>query len=67
MNQMGSVAFGNLPVLFCISVALAYTKDSGVAAITAVVGFLVFNAIQLALVTPAYKPDGINIDHYTML
>jgi len=45
MNQMGSVAFGNLPILFCISVALAYTKDSGVAAITSVVGFLVFNAI----------------------
>jgi len=70
MNQMGSVAFGNLPVLFCISVALAYTKDSGVAAITAVVGFLVFNAIQLALITPVKPKDAVDptiIDHYTML
>ncbi|WP_434334498.1 PTS transporter subunit EIIC [Mycoplasma capricolum subsp. capricolum] len=49
MKTMGEVCFGNLPVLFCISVALAYTKDSGVAAITAVVGFLVFNGIQAPL------------------
>jgi len=69
MNQMGSVAFGNLPILFCISVALAYTKDSGVAAITSVVGFLVFNAIQGALLTPVEVRTGdrIQIDHYTML
>jgi len=75
MNQMGSVAFGNLPVLFCISVALAYTKDSGVAAITAVVGFLVFNAIQLSLITPHYikitdevtKVTTTSVDSYKML
>ncbi|WP_434341738.1 PTS transporter subunit EIIC [Mycoplasma putrefaciens] len=51
MKAMGEVCFGNLPVFFCISVALAYTKDSGIAALTAVVGFLVFNAIQSALLT----------------
>ncbi|WP_425270565.1 PTS transporter subunit EIIC [Mesoplasma tabanidae] len=49
LNKMGDVCFGNLPVLFCISVALAYTKDSGIAAITAVVGFLVMNGMQSAL------------------
>ncbi|AGY41287.1 PTS system, N-acetylglucosamine-specific IIA component PTS system, N-acetylglucosamine-specific IIB component PTS system, N-acetylglucosamine-specific IIC component [Mesoplasma florum W37] len=49
LNKMGDVCFGNLPVLFCISVALAYTKDSGIAAITAVVGFLVMNGMQAAL------------------
>jgi PTS system glucose-specific IIC component len=46
---MGDVAFGNLPILFAISTALAFTKDAGVAAITAVVGFLVLNGIQAAL------------------
>lgn len=51
MNKMGDVAFGNLPILFCISVAIAYTEDSGVAAITSVVGFLVLNGIQAALIT----------------
>ncbi|AOG60720.1 PTS system, glucose-specific IIBC component [Spiroplasma helicoides] len=49
MNTMGDVAFGNLPILFAISVAIAYTDDSGVSAITAVVGFLVMNGIQSAL------------------
>ncbi len=49
LNKMGDVCFGNLPVLFCISVALAYTKDSGIAALTAVVGFLVMNGMQAAL------------------
>ncbi|WP_100609831.1 PTS transporter subunit EIIC [Entomoplasma freundtii] len=49
LNKMGDVAFGNLPILFAISTALAFTKDAGVAAITAVVGFLVMNGIQAAL------------------
>ncbi|QGS51533.1 PTS transporter subunit EIIC [Spiroplasma tabanidicola] len=49
MNTMGDVAFGNLPILFAVSVAIAYTEDSGVAAITAIVGFLVMNGIQAAL------------------
>ncbi len=51
---MGNIAFGNLPVLFCISVAMAYTEDAGVAALTSVVGFLVFNAIQLSLLNEAF-------------
>ncbi|WP_400248818.1 PTS transporter subunit EIIC [Spiroplasma sp. ald] len=54
LNKMGDIAFGNLPVLFCISVAMAYTEDAGVAALTSVVRFLVFNAIQLSLLNEAY-------------
>lgn len=54
LNKMGDIAFGNLPVLFCISVATAYTEDVGVAALTSVVGFLVFNAIQFSLLNEAY-------------
>ncbi|WP_342256201.1 PTS transporter subunit EIIC [Spiroplasma endosymbiont of Poecilobothrus nobilitatus] len=54
LNKMGDIAFGNLPVLFCISVAMAYTEDAGVAALTSMVGFLVFNAIQLSLLNEAY-------------
>ncbi len=54
LSKMGDIAFGNLPVLFCISVAMAYTEDAGVAALTSVVGFLVFNAIQLSLLNEAY-------------
>ncbi|KAF5295789.1 hypothetical protein FQA39_LY12962 [Lamprigera yunnana] len=49
-------------------VALAYTKDAGVAAITAVVGFLVMNGMQAALIhanldpitgTPIKGSDGV--------
>ncbi|WP_211246838.1 PTS transporter subunit EIIC [Mesoplasma photuris] len=49
MNKMGDVCFGNLPILFTLSVAMAYTKDNGIAALTALVGFLVMNAMQAAL------------------
>ncbi|QQY78116.1 PTS transporter subunit EIIC [Mycoplasma mycoides subsp. capri] len=67
MGNMGDVCFGNLPVLFCISVALAYTKDSGVAAITAVVGFLVFNGVQAPLfIAPATKTND-KVFEYSLL
>lgn len=66
MNQMGSVAFGNLPILFAISVAIAYTEDSGVSAITAVVGFLVLNGIQAALIVPEYNAQNVLVS-YSML
>ncbi|WP_422397876.1 PTS transporter subunit EIIC [Spiroplasma endosymbiont of Atherix ibis] len=60
LNKMGDVCFGNLPVLFCISVALAYTKDSGIAALTAVVGFLVMNGMQAALLhTQTVDPSSV--------
>ncbi|WP_280123362.1 PTS transporter subunit EIIC [[Acholeplasma] multilocale] len=61
MNKMGDVAFGNLPILFAMSVAMAYTKDAGVAALTALVGFLVMNAMQAALLHPMYAADGTTI------
>ncbi|MDP4040527.1 PTS transporter subunit EIIC [Mycoplasma mycoides] len=67
MGNMGDVCFGNLPVLFCISVALAYTKDSGVAAITAVVGFLVFNGVQAPLfIAPAARTND-KVFEYSLL
>ncbi|WP_339023078.1 PTS transporter subunit EIIC [Spiroplasma endosymbiont of Crioceris asparagi] len=50
MNKMGNVAFANLPVFFAIAVAISFTGDSGVAALTAVLAFLVFNAFQTPLI-----------------
>lgn len=66
MGNMGDVCFGNLPVLFCISVALAYTKDLGVAAITAVVGFLVFNGVQAPLFTQG-QVQSDKVSEYSLL
>ncbi|AKX33748.1 PTS system, glucose-specific IIBC component [Spiroplasma litorale] len=65
LNTMGDVAFGNLPVLFCISVAIAYTNDSGVAAITSVVGFLAFNGLQSALLISSKYTDTYSVLWYS--
>ncbi len=48
-NQMGSVCFNNLPILFCISSVIAFTDDAGAAALAGIVAFLVFNAIIASL------------------
>ncbi|WP_342263285.1 PTS transporter subunit EIIC [Spiroplasma endosymbiont of Dromius quadrimaculatus] len=42
LKMMGDVPFANLPVLFAISVAIAFTNDAGVAGLTALIGFLIF-------------------------
>ena len=34
----GDMIFGNLPILFAVGIAIAYTEDSGVAGLAAVVG-----------------------------
>jgi len=38
MKTIGDVVFGNLPVLFAIGVAIAFTEDAGVAALSAFIG-----------------------------
>lgn len=45
LKMIGEVPFANLPVLFAISVAIAFTDDAGVAGLTALVGFLIFVAV----------------------
>lgn len=44
MEQSGGVIFGNLPLLFAIGVSLGFTKNDGVAALSSVVGYVVFLA-----------------------
>ena len=44
LNQMGSICFANLAVLFCISTVIAFSKDIGTATIAGLIAFLVFNA-----------------------
>ncbi|MGL4647581.1 MAG: glucose PTS transporter subunit IIA [Mycoplasmoidaceae bacterium] len=54
----GDVIFGALPVLFAIAIAIAFTKDAGPAALSALVGFLVFSGIQTALIQPVFGETG---------
>lgn len=44
MAQAGSVIFGNLPLIFAIGTALGLTKNDGVSALAATVGYLVMLA-----------------------
>lgn len=41
MAQAGGAVFGNLPIIFALGVAIGFTKNDGVAAVAAVVGFVV--------------------------
>lgn len=44
MSQSGNVIFDNLPLIFAIGTTLGLTENDGVAALAAVVGFLVLQA-----------------------
>ncbi len=38
MSSIGDVIFGNLPTLFCLGVAVAFSEEAGVAVFSALVG-----------------------------
>lgn len=44
MEESGDVIFGNLPILFAVGVALGLAGGEGVAALAALVGYLIMNA-----------------------
>ncbi len=46
----GNIIFGCLPVLFCIAIAITFTDDAGVAGLSAFVGWIVFCALQAAMI-----------------
>ncbi|WP_148713826.1 PTS glucose transporter subunit IIBC [Chitinolyticbacter meiyuanensis] len=51
MAQSGGAIFGNLPIIFAVGVALGLTENDGVAAIAAVVGFVVMIATMGVMAT----------------
>ena len=54
MEQSGSIIFGNLPLLFAISVAIGLANNDGSAALAGVVGYLMMNMAMGAVlgITP---------------
>jgi glucose PTS system EIICBA or EIICB component len=44
MEESGAIIFGNLPILFAVGVALGLAGGEGVAALAAIVGYLIMNA-----------------------
>lgn len=63
----GDVIFGALPVLFAVAIAIAFTKDSGPAALSALVGFLVFSGLQAALISSESAPNSDGVTGYDLL
>ncbi|CAN5788946.1 PTS glucose transporter subunit IIBC [soil metagenome] len=60
MAQSGGAIFGNLPVIFAIGVALGFTGNDGVAALAAVVGYVVLLATMGVVAVPlGYEPKTI--------
>lgn len=60
MAQSGGAIFGNLPVIFAIGVALGFTGNDGVAALAAVVGYVVLLATMGVVAVPlGYEPRTI--------
>jgi PTS system glucose-specific IIC component len=53
MAQSGAAVFGNLPLIFSVGVALGLANNDGVAAIAAVVGFVVMVA-TLGVMAPVF-------------
>ncbi|WP_027124004.1 PTS transporter subunit IIABC [Mycoplasmoides pirum] len=52
MKNAGDFVFGNLSVLFAVAIAIAFTKDAGVAALSALIAWISFNGMQSALIIP---------------
>ncbi len=50
ISSIGDVVFGNLPTLFCLGVAVAFSEEAGVAVFSALVGWLIFNATQSTMI-----------------
>jgi glucose PTS system EIICB or EIICBA component len=60
MAQSGGAIFGNLPLIFAIGVALGFTGNDGVAALAAVVGYVVLLATMGVVAVPlGYEPKPI--------
>ena len=62
MSAAGSVVFANLALLLCIGLGIGLAKrDKGVAALAAVVGYLIMTGTIAALI-PIFSPDVKSID-----
>jgi PTS system glucose-specific IIC component len=60
MESSGDVVFGNLPLIFAIGVAVGFTENDGVAAISAVIGYVVLLAV-LGVMAGAWHVEPVTI------
>jgi PTS system glucose-specific IIC component len=53
----GNIIFAILPLLFAIAISITFTKDSGTAALSSVVGYFVFLLLQTSLIINPHGSD----------
>ena len=58
LQTPGNAIFSNLPVLFCIAVAITFAKDAGTAGLSAFVGWIVFCAFQSSIIISGENEQG---------
>ncbi len=63
----GNVIFQCLPVLFCIAIAITFTGDAGVAGLSSFVGWIVFCALQSAMIITHKDPASGDVISYSFL
>lgn len=66
MMSAGQAIFDNLPILFAVGVAIGFTENAGVAALSSVVGYYVlitvFTAVSPTLIKLGYLDPKIKIN-----
>ncbi|MBW0594580.1 hypothetical protein HUN03_00178 [Mycoplasmopsis anatis] len=61
IKQFGDPVFGALPLLFAAAFVISFTDEAGVGVFAAVIGYLIFNAVQSVFIWDT------NIDQYMII
>ncbi|UBX97827.1 PTS transporter subunit IIABC [Mycoplasmopsis synoviae] len=69
LKILGDPVFGALPLLFAAAFVIAFTDEAGVAVFAAIIGYLVFSAVQGVFITPVTSTVNgkEDIDGYVVL
>ncbi|RKX66931.1 MAG: hypothetical protein DRP42_02035 [Tenericutes bacterium] len=60
LKQTGDIVFANLPILFAVAVAIAFTDDAGVAGLSAVLAWAVMNGTQQIFINDISVAEGFD-------
>ncbi len=63
IKQLGDPLFGALPLLFAAAIAVSFTEEAGVAVFNAIVGYLIFSALQTVFITPVKDAENAIIGY----
>ena len=63
MAAGGNIIFGNLALIFAVGVALGFTDNDGVSALSAIVGYLVMSATMSVMALKVFGMDAAHLQH----